>query len=525
MADERYDLEELDKFPGIWILDSSFTKIDMIDDYISLIWANRYIEVGDFELYCEASDRNMSLLKHGNYVCREDYPEEVCRIEKIEIKTDPAEGNFITATGRDLRCILYQRCRQFKYTYSDTKVAQNIEMLIRTFVDENFINTSPYPEYESSKGWLWTINRYNSKAKYNNPNRAIPNFELGPLANIDARLYSVTLEPKNIGEIIADWAEQFLFGWKVVLERSSTSPVTYKLIFSLYEGKNRTSQVVFSETYNNLRDTIYEDDRTEYTNVVFSSDDINDTVSIGNVAGLNRYEGVINDDVIDSQSIPDYVTWENLIDMFGWADEGLIDFTLVANPSVTFGGNAITISIWFDGYDFPLYGDSDFEKQVKGAYPSGSEITDESGITYWHTNSRIYCSLGPTNLGFIAGQEGNTYFMLIYLDDEENSDYGLPSAPGGREWVPGLRVYLPKIIKDAMMQDNAYAQYLAGSRTVQFSGNLETFGQYRFRKDYGIGDKVRVVTDTGVDEDVRITEAVETFDSDGYNIEVGFEKE
>lgn len=115
--------------------------------------------------------------------------------------------------------------------------------------------------------------------------------------------------------------------------------------------------------------------------------------------------------------------------------------------------------------------------------------------------------------------------MLIYLDDESNDSYALPSAPGGREWVPGLRVYLPKIIKDSMMQDNAYAQYLAGSRTVQFSGNLETFGQYRFRKDYGIGDKVRVVTDTGVDADVRITEAVETFDSDGYNIEVGFEKE
>ena len=39
MADQRYDLEELDKFPGVWILDSDFNKIDMIDDYISLIWA------------------------------------------------------------------------------------------------------------------------------------------------------------------------------------------------------------------------------------------------------------------------------------------------------------------------------------------------------------------------------------------------------------------------------------------------------------------------------------------------------
>ena len=547
MADERYDLEELDRFPGVWILDSDFNKIDMIDDYISLIWANRYIEIGDFELYCESSDRNMSLLKHGNYVCREDYPEEVCRIEKIEIKTDPEEGNFITATGRDLRCILYQRCRQFKYTYSNSQTAQNIEMLIRTLVDENFINTSPYKEQtRPNVPWYMIFNHQDSNAKYNNPDRAIPNMKLGPVAGINAELYTITLEPSIIGEIIADWAEQFLFGWRVRLERSNTTPVTSEIIFECYEGEDRTNQIIFAEKFNNLRDTTYEVDYEKYANAVISVNDIEKSIVIGNATGIDRYEAVIDEeDESSGNSVPSSVTWENLVDMFGWSwqkqdngEYGLIDYEFYwiwPGSSLLIGW----LDVYFTHYDFPLYGDSSFEDDIKAAYPSGTEIIKDEQ-KYWRVNKNISCSLSDSNLitnvnwkynGDDPDMEDlldNTPFALCVYGDMEGyslASSGKPSYKGSSDWIPGMTFYLPTYIQNAMLQDLAYAKTLQYARTTKFSGNLETFGQYRFRKDYNIGDKVRVVTDTGVDEDVRITEAVETFDSDGYNIEVGFEKE
>ena len=545
MADQRYDLEELDKFPGVWILDSNFNKIDMIDDYISLIWANRYIEVGDFELYCEASDRNMGLLKHGNYVSREDYPEEVCRIEKIEIKTDPEEGNFITATGRDLRCILYQRCRQFKYTYSNSETAQNIEMLIRTLVDENFINTSPYKEQtRPNVPWYQIYNHQDSNAKYNNPDRAIPNMKLGPVAGINAELYTITLEPSIIGEIIADWAEQFLFGWRVRLERSNTTPVTSEIIFECYEGEDRTNQVVFAEKFNNLRDTTYEVDYEKYANAVISVNDIEKSIVMGNATGIDRYEAVIDEkDESSGNSVPSSLTWENLVDMFGWSWErqdnneyGLLDYEFVYMNDPLFQYQLLCfLNLYFTRYDFPLYGYSSFEDDIKAAYPSGTEITKD-GMKYWRVTKNITCSFSSDGISFKTGWKWDgelanfTDFAISVdseiLDGTLNLPYsGKPSYEGSSDWIPGLVVYLPTYVKNAMLQDLACAKALQYARTTKFSGNLETFGQYRFRKDYGIGDKVRVVTDTGVDEDVRITEAVETFDSDGYNIEVGFEKE
>ena len=482
--------------------------------------------------------------KHGNYVCREDYPEEVCRIEKIEIKTDPEEGNFITATGRDLRCILYQRCRQFKYTYSNSQTAQNIEMLIRTLVDENFINTSPYKEQtRPNVPWYMIYDHRDSNAKYNNPDRAIPNMKLGPVAGINAELYTITLEPSIIGEIIADWAEQFLFGWRVRLERSNTTPVTSEIIFECYEGEDRTNQIIFAEKFNNLRDTTYEVDYEKYANAVISVNDIEKSIVIGNATGIDRYEAVIDEeDESSGNSVPSYVTWENLVDMFGWAWEkqdndeyGLIDYEFYYQvfpwPPTLLGW----IDVFFTRYDFPLYGDSSFEEDVKATYPSGTEITKD-GRRYWSVNKNISCSLSRSNLSAnvnwkYTGDDSdmkelleNTPFV-IGVDCElsqtgELAYSGKPSYKGSSDWIPGMIFYLPTTIKNAMLQDLAYAKTLQYARTTKFSGNLETFGQYRFRKD-----KVRVVTDTGVDEDVRITEAVETFDSDGYNIEVGFEKE
>ena len=51
----------------IHILDDSFNFIGIIDTYTSLIWRPAYYDVGDFELYLDASVQNVELLPNNNF--------------------------------------------------------------------------------------------------------------------------------------------------------------------------------------------------------------------------------------------------------------------------------------------------------------------------------------------------------------------------------------------------------------------------------------------------------------------------
>ena len=110
--------------------------------------------------------------------------------------------------------------------------------------------------------------------------------------------------------------------------------------------------------------------------------------------------------------------------------------------------------------------------------------------------------------------------------ERRNSDKVSPANPtaDNQKWVPILTFDLPDVIKEAMMMEQAYANMEVYMKDEEFEGSVETRSLYRYREDYDIGDIVHIVTDVGITEDVVIAEGVETFDSDGYTVEVGFKK-
>ena len=79
----------------------------------------------------------------------------------------------------------------------------------------------------------------------------------------------------------------------------------------------------------------------------------------------------------------------------------------------------------------------------------------------------------------------------------------------------------PVFIRERYM-NKAYSMVEANLSSNEFEGEIAPDVNYKYREDYDIGDKIRIKTDIGIQKDVRILEAVETFDSDGYNIEVKF---
>ena len=80
------------------ILDNNFTRIAMIDDFISLIWTSRYYKVGDFELCADISRAN--ILKVGYYVTRYGDDSHLGIIEDIKFQHNEDMQERRTSIGR-----------------------------------------------------------------------------------------------------------------------------------------------------------------------------------------------------------------------------------------------------------------------------------------------------------------------------------------------------------------------------------------------------------------------------------------
>ena len=90
------------------ILDTSFNKMYIVDEYKSLIWNDRYNKAGDFELYVPASETNFQIFQNGYYITS-DISDHVMIIEDMSVTTDVESGAFLIISGRSIESILDRR--------------------------------------------------------------------------------------------------------------------------------------------------------------------------------------------------------------------------------------------------------------------------------------------------------------------------------------------------------------------------------------------------------------------------------
>lgn len=216
---------------NVYILNTSFEKVAVVDTYQSLIWTKRYYEPGDFELYIPAESLLLQFLKQDYYVMRDD-DERVMIIEKIEIKTDAENGDYFIVTGQSLESILARRIIWTQFNWGSTNA--NVVAMIYQVINENAINPS-------------TLSTY----------RKIPN--LITKAPPYTKLANLTLQRRgtSLQEFVTEIAKEFGLGWKITLSGST-------MIFSMFEGSE--SIAVFSYDYDNLLNTDYVNDKTNYKN-------------------------------------------------------------------------------------------------------------------------------------------------------------------------------------------------------------------------------------------------------------------
>lgn len=269
----------------LYILDSNFQTIGVVDNYESLIWAKRYFEFGDCEIYLPASQRNRALFAIGNYITRTD-DDMVCRIVSHEIATDEDNGDYITVVGEDLRAVLNQRI-----VYRQTNFRGTAEDFIRRIVYENLISTRDEVGH-----------------------RKIDNFFLGDSNGFTDRL-NMQSTYDYVGDKVIEVCRRFGYGSRLVLDGEF-------LVFNIYRGVDRSYNqeqnpyVVFSSEFDNLARTKFIQDVTPYKSMAViagageGSKRIFTTIDDGQT-GIDRYELYV-----DANDISNEVSYDELVEAF-----------------------------------------------------------------------------------------------------------------------------------------------------------------------------------------------------------------
>lgn len=336
----------------IYVLDKNLEAIGIVDTYKSCIWVNRYREIGDCELYVEATEGMLNLLKDGYYLMRPD-DNMVCQIKKIELDTNAEEGNYIIAYGYDVKRFLDQRI-----IWGTMSCNGNVEAFIRTMVDKTLIsaNLGARQLYKPNGGQL---------------------LYLGDLAGF-TEVATEQMSYKNVGEKVREYCAQYHWGYRFILGNE-------KFWFQLYKGTDRTATVIFSDEYENLSTTQYTKDSTHLGNVALVAGEGQGSERSRNVSGYE--EGVDRYEIyVDAKDISKTITWGDLTAMYPTTDAGGQGYISgSASTGYTYNMNYINIQVV----------DSDQLTNLQEAYPDGQLITID-GNQYYQIYNEVIADI-PSN--------------------------------------------------------------------------------------------------------------------------------
>lgn len=250
---------------NVFVLDTTFQSVGVIDVFNSFLWTDRFYKYGDFEIYTEANAEILELLKEDYYL-EYSNSEHVMIIEDFEVSSDTEEGTKFIYKGRSLESILDRRI-----IWTQTTLTGNLQNGIKKLLNENIISPS-------------------------NADRKIPNFIFQE--STDPAITELTLEAQYTGDNLYDTISAICndkkIGFKVLLNDQN------QFVFSLYAGKDRSYKqdtnpyVVFSPDFDNMINSNYIRSKKTYKNVTLVAGEgegsSRKTVSVGSGSGLERRE-------------------------------------------------------------------------------------------------------------------------------------------------------------------------------------------------------------------------------------------
>lgn len=261
--------------------------IAIVEDFLSLVWTERYQEYGDFVLDMPVTIENVNLFKKGRYISLDD-SEESMIIQTINITEsfgDEEEPN-LEISGSSVTSILERRvnfsritqCQEGSINYNG--IFSNV---MQSIVNDDLI--SPIKSY-----WTWyhkeTLEGSNEhweqgydvtaspsdlkimSTTTSDPDRAIKDFVFKN--NVESS-YDISIDTsyskiKTLYDLISSICKRYLMGFRVIINSDN------KFEFQAYSGKDRTTSqklldpIIFDPIMDNISYVNYYDDSSKYKN-------------------------------------------------------------------------------------------------------------------------------------------------------------------------------------------------------------------------------------------------------------------
>lgn len=249
----------------VFVMNENMETVAIIDNYVSLIWTERYSEYGDFELYTFVDPTLLHYLRKDYYLVLKESGATMI-IEDIFLDTDIESGLYITVTGRSLESILERRI-----VWGQKTVTGNLQDAMHSLLNDCIISPS-------------------------DSNRKIDNFifEESTDENITQLTVDAQFTGDNLYDVIKILCDETDLGFRIVLNESN------QFVFSLYAGQDRTYNqsknpyVIFSPEFDNIINSSYAESNKALKNVVLVAGEGEGSdrkmASVGSGIGLTRRE-------------------------------------------------------------------------------------------------------------------------------------------------------------------------------------------------------------------------------------------
>lgn len=222
----------------IYTLDSLFRRIDVIDNFQSLIWTERWAGWGDFELSIRSTPASRSMLIPDVFLST-DVAYSTMRIQTTEDTVDAEGLPILKVKGRSIESF-----------FDDRLLAQ------KGMIDPGLIWFGVPVAFLTEM-----VNRFTSPTGVTNPLDAIPNLVMGrhpaiPASNIPEPVENVVkwYKPQNLYTAMTEFANTWNLGFRLLL-----NPDNGMVYFDVYTGVDRTTSqtthgaVVFSPELDNIQ--------------------------------------------------------------------------------------------------------------------------------------------------------------------------------------------------------------------------------------------------------------------------------
>lgn len=430
---------------NIYVLDTDFQTVGVIDVYESLLWTDRFYTYGEFELYTAFDPYILEICKQDYYMFINE-SEHTMIIESVEIESDPDKGNNLKITGRSLECILDKRIiwttANVEEGYTEIPNKTKFQTMAHDLIEDCIMDPQPYKGSRNNK-------RRSAKQQALADDRRIDNFDFE--FTDDPAIIGLTLPltyyyGENLYEVMNKlFSDEFegTIGYKITLDEN------FHFVFKLYTGVDRSyNQQEYVETI----DTVKSSEKIYYEEV---SEGVYQVTSDRNFKKKKKYyeHKEIYPCVVFSPDF-DNVVNSNYLDSI----EEMRNVTLVAG------------------------------EEEKPETPEGEEAQQTrptNGVQPVEPPAkRKYTLIVGKGSGMARREMFSDASDLMEADFEDNDDYMQALKDRGRD----------------DLHEN--------SRVTSYEGEVEAIRQFVYGRDFFMGDVIQMANEYGIEGSARVVEWV-----------------